>query len=100
MATREEDIAIYLNRIAPRIDLHEMVNRSAAQATEESAEKATSKKIRDDHAAASAGVQQINSGRVPTREQAAGIEAIILPKIRPVLDIVDGDFHTDHPLWQ
>jgi endonuclease G, mitochondrial len=27
------------------------------------------------------------------------VEAIILPKVRPVLDIVNGDFQTDHPLW-
>ena len=52
------------------------------------------------NAAATTGVQEILSGRVPTVHQSAGIEAIILPKIRPVLDVIDGDFHTDHPLWQ
>jgi endonuclease G len=45
------------------------------------------------------GVKQILRGQLPTQDQTAVIEAIILPKIRPVLDVVDGDFRTDHPLW-
>jgi endonuclease G len=45
------------------------------------------------------GVKQILRGKLPTLEQTAGIEAIILPKIRPVLDVIDGNFQTDHPLW-
>ncbi len=46
------------------------------------------------------GVRAIQGNRTPSNDQIASMEAIILPKIRPVLDVVDGDFRTDHPLWQ
>jgi endonuclease G len=46
------------------------------------------------------GVRSLQNNRTPSPDQMAGLEAIILPKIRPVLDVVDNDFHTEHPLWQ
>jgi endonuclease G len=49
--------------------------------------------------AAAQAIDAIEQDRLPTPEQQAGAEAIILPRIRPVLDVVDGDFQTDHPLW-
>lgn len=49
---------------------------------------------------ASEGIDRIARGMAPTTEQTSALEAIILPKIRPVLDVVDGTFRTEHPLWQ
>jgi endonuclease G, mitochondrial len=101
MASREELVANYLRRLSSKIDFGEAVQR-AASTGEESAGPAGGRAGKTARAvkAAQAGVAEFNRGRIPTPEQSAGIEAIILPKIRPVLDVVDGRFHTDHPLWQ
>jgi len=101
MASREELVASYLSRLSSKIDLSETVQR-AASAGEESVSPDGGRAGKTARAAKAAqtGVAEIKRGRIPTPEQSAGIEAIILPKIRPVLDVVDGKFHTDHPLWQ
>jgi endonuclease G, mitochondrial len=99
MTTKEERIAIYMSRIARKRDLNELLRTKVQEAGPESAGQ-VSKQVLENYASASAGVQEILQGRVPSQQQAAGLEAIILPKIRPVLDVIGGDFHTDHPLWQ
>lgn len=99
MPSKEERIAEYIRRIAKKKDVKELLRTKVGAAGLESAAP-QSKEFLERHGAASAGVQEILSGGVPTPQQSAGIEAIILPKIRPVLDVIGGDFHTDHPLWQ
>jgi endonuclease G len=93
MASKEERIATYLSRFMAAKGERAVPLRRRASGGAEGAESPV-------EVVARAGVQEILKNRVPAPEQAAGIEAIILPKIRPVLDIVDGDFQTDHPLWQ
>lgn len=95
MTSREEQIAKYLSRIAERKGLETLL-APVQQAGHEAAETPSSSGRQE---MAAAGIQRITRGEVPTPEQASGIEAIILPKIRPVLDVIDGDFQTDHPLW-
>src|SRR5579863_1165070 len=91
MDTNLELIAKYLARVAARRDIEKLIS-----APSEGIESPESSGVRE-HAAA--GIRAIKADRLPSPEQTAGIEAIILPKIRPVLDIMNGDFHTDHPLW-
>lgn len=95
MPSKEELVASYLTRLAAKPSFNETLERTV-RGGEEAAPSAASTAAAD---AAQAGLAEINRGRIPTAEQTAGIEAIILPKIRPVLDVVDGKFRTDHPLW-
>ena len=99
MPSKEEHIASYISRIARKNDVKELLRSKVGAAGLESSAP-PSKEFLETHASASAGVQEILRGRVPSPQQSAGIEAIILPKIRPVLDVIAGDFQTDHPLWQ
>ncbi len=95
MASKEENIAQFLARFM-REDRGERLMRKIQRPGLESAESPAAAQART---LAEAGLTNIRDGRVPSSEQIAGIEAIILPDIRPVLDVVDGDFRTDHPLW-
>lgn len=95
MPTREERIAAYLKRVAEKPTVKSMIDMTLSGNLEASESPAATEKRTD----AKGGMDQIVRGHVPAPEQASGLEAIILPKIRPVLDVVDGKFHTDHPLW-
>jgi endonuclease G len=95
MPSREELVAKYVSHVAQKRDISTLLR---AQVGGE--EAAMSPEKIEQHRQASEGVREILKGRLPTSTQSSNLEAIILPKIRPVLDIVDGDFHTDHPLWQ
>ena len=95
MPSREEQVASYLSRVAGKSSVRRMIEETLSGGTE----AAEAPGFADKRIAAKKGLGQIDRGRTPAPEQSAGLEAIILPKIRPVLDIVDGKFHTDHPLW-
>ena len=92
---KAELIAQYLSQVARRQNIELLLIP-----TQESAEEATAgfgpPGAQEN---ATEGLKRIAAGEVPTPEQTDGLEAIILPKIRPVLDVVEGDFHTEHPLW-
>jgi endonuclease G, mitochondrial len=45
------------------------------------------------------GLEAIDRGRDLRQDEIAGIEAIIIPELRPVYDIVDGTYAGGHPLW-
>jgi endonuclease G len=98
MPTKEERIADYISKVARKPGAKELLQTRPQRAGEEGVER-PSKQLFESYSLASAGVQKILQGDVPSPQQSAGIEAIILPKIRPVLDVINGDFHTDHPLW-
>lgn len=49
---------------------------------------------------ARAGLEKVALGLTPTEAEQTGLEAIILPDLRPVVDIVDGRFQMVHPLWR
>src|SRR5581483_1485266 len=99
MPSREDHVATYVSRVAQKHDV-KLLLRAKAIPAEESVAAAPAKDFVEKHTAASEGVEEILKGHTPTPAQTAGLEAIILPEIRPVLDILDGDFHTEHPLWQ
>jgi endonuclease G len=96
MAQRSEQVANYIARVAAKHDIASLLAPDVGPGLESAEVPGFLDEVR---AHASAGLREILRGSVPTQEQTAGIEAIILPKIRPVLDIVGGDFRTDHPLW-
>jgi endonuclease G len=98
MATRDELIAAYISKIARKRDVKELLQPRQTSGLE--AAGLPSQHYQKSHADATAGIDEILQGRTPTPQQSSGLEAIILPKIRPVLDVIGGDFHTDHPLWQ
>jgi endonuclease G len=99
MATREELIAAYITKVARKHDVTELLQPKRQKSGLESAE-VPSQNFLESHAAATTGIDEILKGHAPTPQQSSGLEAIILPRIRPVLDVIGGDFHTDHPLWQ
>ncbi|NQW54861.1 MAG: DNA/RNA non-specific endonuclease [Rhodospirillales bacterium] len=45
------------------------------------------------------GLKKLSLGQQPSAIEMAGMEAIILPDLRPAMTIVDGDFTVTHPLW-
>jgi endonuclease G, mitochondrial len=49
--------------------------------------------------AARTGMESVLLGREPSDDQLAGLEALIIPKLRPAVDIVDGKFQVTHELW-
>jgi endonuclease G len=46
------------------------------------------------------GLEKIGLGKDPSEEEHNALEAIILPDLRPAVDIVDGTFTMTHPLWR
>lgn len=50
-------------------------------------------------AGARGGLEAIERDRPLEPEQLAGLEAIIIPALRPVFDVVDNSYVADHALW-
>lgn len=50
-------------------------------------------------AAARSGAEAVLRDRDPSEDQLAGMEALIIPKLRPAIDIVGGSFKVEHRLW-
>ena len=46
------------------------------------------------------GLERMARGQAPTEPEMAGLEAIILPDLRPAVDVIDGKFQMTHPLWR
>jgi len=94
MSSKPEQVARYLDRVVRKnkAGLEELVRNVQLPGQESAGESPLRKQAEE-------GLKAVEQGRVPTPDQTAGLEAIILPAIRPVLDVVDGDFQTDHPLW-
>lgn len=87
-----DQIATYLSRLASARDLRLLLQPAGLEAAE-NAEATENRRL------AAEGVDRILQSGLPSPEQTAALEAIVLPKIRPVLDVIDCDFRTDHPLW-
>ena len=49
---------------------------------------------------ARSGLEKVARGQTPTEPEQFGLEAIILPDLRPAVDVVDGKFQMTHPLWK
>ena len=95
MPSREEQVASYLSRVAAKPAVRRLIDETLSGGME----AAETPDFASKRSAAEEGLKKIDQGRLPAPEQSAGLEAIILPKIRPVLDVVDGRFNPDHPLW-
>ncbi len=54
----------------------------------------------DDLKLAVSGLEAVELGRAPSEGEIYGLEAIILPDLRPAIDIVDDTFSVTHPLWR
>lgn len=46
------------------------------------------------------GLKKLSVGQQPSPVEFAGLEAIILPDLRPAIKIVGGEFTVTHPLWK
>lgn len=46
------------------------------------------------------GIEKIALGQTPSAAEIGALEAIILPDLRPAVDIVDGKFNVTHEVWQ
>jgi endonuclease G len=99
MSSRAELVADYISRVSAKYDLRKLAHKSRGgrESSEglESFDPEAGRKVVE----AEEGLRAVQEGKLPTPEQTDSMEAIILPAIRPVLDVVGGDFHTDHPLW-
>jgi endonuclease G len=98
MATdKEQKVRDYLDLIASRMGgidaiMAQYEGVEARPSGIESAEGALRERARG-------GLENIATGKAPRPEEISGIEAIILPDLRPVIDIFDGTFESTHRLW-
>ncbi|MGE3873860.1 MAG: DNA/RNA non-specific endonuclease [Parvibaculaceae bacterium] len=98
MAKRDvERLRRYLEMItAKRGGLEAMVEGShegAFESREAATEPGAAKNARS-------GLETMARGKNPSAEELHNLEAIILPDLRPAVDIVDGTFLMTHPLWR
>jgi endonuclease G len=49
--------------------------------------------------AARSGLETILVGKEPSFDEMVGLEALIIPELRPAIDIIDGKFRSRHELW-
>lgn len=94
-AKTQAQLKTYLESLIPEATLEAMADDSEAPmrmaGTQEMPETKTKR--------AQAAVQKLARGKDITDEEQFLIEAIILPDKRPVVDIIDGAFSVQHPLW-
>src|SRR5688500_7311862 len=50
-------------------------------------------------AAAQSGIESVLRDRDVAPDEQAGMEALIIPKLRPAIDVIDGKFNVTHELW-
>ncbi|CDZ68162.1 DNA/RNA non-specific endonuclease [Neorhizobium galegae bv. orientalis] len=95
---RENKVRDYLNLVASRMGgveailTHYEEELRAPTGGIESTEDALRRNARG-------GLENMAMGGAPRPEEISGIEAIILPDLRPVIDISDGTFESTHRLW-
>src|SRR5215212_4843631 len=89
-----ERVKSYLNLISRKSDQNTLLKAATAPSAGglEMAEAPQSKN-------AQAGLELLLNNRQPSADQLAGMEALIIPKLRPAIDIVDGKFEVSHYLW-
>lgn len=89
ISERAEQIRAYLKQIAPDDDVTSL--REETTGLEAAG---------GDLEVANAGLEAVELGKTPTAEQMNGLEAIILPKQRPVVDIINDRFNTPPAPWK
>ncbi len=96
MPSREEIVAGYVGRVARQ----QGVSRVAAMARAPAGGGLESAAPNKAQARALEGaVKAAAAGNAVAEDYIASFEALILPKLRPALEVQDGGFETDHPLW-
>ncbi|MGR9202826.1 DNA/RNA non-specific endonuclease [Rhizobium leguminosarum] len=99
MATdREKKLRDYINLVASRMGGIEAVMGHFEEelTTQTEGIESTEEALRRN---AQGGLESMATGRAPRPEEISGIEAIILPDLRPVIDISGGTFESNHRLW-
>jgi endonuclease G len=102
MPTQSADrLKSYLDMISNKQDLEQILAKSKAAAAGrggglegglEGAESPVAEAARN-------GLENILRNKEPSQDQLAGLEAIIIPDLRPAIDIVGGKFRSNHALW-
>lgn len=95
MARRSaERLKSYLELISRKQGLESVLEATSPQSDVafESAESPMAREARS-------GLESVLRGRDPTPEEEASLEALIIPDLRPAIDIVDGKFNSTHRLW-
>jgi endonuclease G len=84
----------YLDMISNKQDLERILAKSkpADRCALESAEEPVAN-------AARSGLESILIGKEPSLDELVGLEAIIIPELRPAIDIIGGKFSAQHELW-
>jgi len=97
-ATKEQRVQNYLKLIASRMGGIDavMAHYEDLAAAPPSGLESTADTHRKE---ARYGLENMAAGKPAQPEQIAGIEAIILPDLRPVIDISGGTFESTHRLW-
>ena len=95
MARRSaERLKSYLELISRKQGLESVLEATSPQ-SDVAFELAESPMARE----ARSGLESVLRGRDPTPEEEASLEALIIPDLRPAIDIVDGKFNSTHRLW-
>ena len=84
----------YLELISKKQDLEKILEKSKA-ATEGGLESMEAPEA----GAARSGLETILVGKEPSHDELDGLEAIIIPELRPAIDVIDGKFRATHELW-
>jgi endonuclease G len=94
MARRSaERLKSYLELITRKQGLESVIESTSPSGGLESTAEST------ESAAARSGLESVRKGQEPTPDEQASLEALIIPKLRPAIDIVDGKFNVTHELW-
>ena len=92
-------LADMLRQVSPDGDVAEM--DSAPTDDVKTAFKRSTRSLSKDSDQARNGLRALVGGRPEdlSSDQAIGLEAIVLPRYRPVIDVINGDFHTPPNPW-
>jgi endonuclease G len=93
--TPDERLRRYLEQIVPQPTLGQMLEEQPDQESVPAVPTAPRAQVRR----ARTAVEKLAGGRELTPAERFTLEAIVIPDQRPAIDIVDGDFTVDHPLW-
>jgi len=89
-----ERIKSYLELISGKRkqSLEELLETEMARGGMERAESPKAEAARN-------GAESVLRGHDPSEEQLLGMEALIIPKLRPAIDVINGSFTVEHRLW-
>lgn len=92
---RQAELKAYLESLTPEATIVALADDTEAPMRITSTQNVPQTKAKR----AQAAVQKLAQGKEISDEEHFLIEAIIIPDKRPAIDIVDGSFSVQHPLW-